>query len=57
MTVESDEEEYENDEEAHLATDKMSKIIDDRFNIDAMVDSYVGGCVKGKEVSERTKRK
>ena len=57
LTVESDEEEYKNDEEAYLAIDKIVKTTDDRFNIDAMADGYVGGCIKGKDVSERIKKK
>ena len=57
LTVKSDEEEHENDEEAYLATDKMGKTIDDRFNIDAMEDGYAGGCVKGKDISEIIKKK
>ena len=57
MTLKSDEEENEINEEAYLAIDKMGKKIDDRFNIDAMVDIYVGGCVNVKDISERIKKK
>ena len=57
LIVKSDEEEYENDEEAYLVIDKLGKMIDDRFKIDAMADGYVGWCVKGKDVSEINKNK
>ena len=57
LTLKSDEEECKNNEAAYLAIHKMGKKIDDRFNIDVMVDGYVGECVKGKDISERIKKK
>ena len=57
LTVKCDEEERENDKEAYLAIDKIGKTIDDRFNIDAMADSCVGGRVKSKDVSKRINKK
>lgn len=53
----SHEEEHESHEEAHLGIYNMYGIIEDIFNIEAMKDCYVGGHIKGKDITEELKKK
>ena len=57
MTFKRDEEEFESHEEACLAIDNMGEIIDERCVIETMKRCYAEGCIKGKDVAERMKKK
>ena len=53
----SQEKECDSQEEANLGIDNMHKIMDNTFDIEAIKDCYVGGFIKGKDITEELRKK